>query len=246
MPDAGELTQYHSDRTKVVLPQQPFGLDLVMVPAATLKGQLLDAQGRPMARERVYLCGNELPPGASVFGQVHTDAGGRFRFADVPPRRALWFSLPDKADVRTGTVTVDQPVHNVNLRFASQDGKPVLELANSDNDRGTAASPADLGTNAAASFKLAGALVGTTWQWDAPNEEITFGRGGLIRHPGWEKRGLVTSWQVIDEHTVLLTIEKGRRVDRYAVLVFDTDFTEYTGYNFHGAQRITPCRQVRD
>lgn len=143
-------------------------------------------------------------------------------------------------------MTVNQPVHSVSLRFASQEGEPVLELADRDDDRGTAVSLGDLGTNAAVSSKLAGAIADTTWQWDAPNERITFGKDGLIRHPSWEERGLVTSWQAIDEHTVLLTIEKGRRFDRYAVLVFNADFTEYTGYNFHGAQKIAPCRQVPD
>jgi hypothetical protein len=68
----------------------------------------------------------------------------------------------------------------------------------------------------------------------------------LIRHTGWEERGLPTSWRAIDEHIILLTIERGRKTDRYAVLVFNADFTEYAGYNIHGAGKITPCKQVRD
>ncbi len=114
-----------------------------------------------------------------------------------------------------------------------------------DDDRGAASSLASPISNTLADSKLAGAIADTTWEWDAPNERITFGKDGLIRHPGWDERGLVTSWQVIDEHTVLLTIEKGRRMDRYAILVFNADFTEYAGYSFHGAQKINPCKQIR-
>jgi len=247
MPELGELTRRKSDPTKVILPERPFALDFVMIPAATLKGQLVDAQGRPMIRQRIYLCGHKLPPGAEVLGQVQTDAEGRFQFNDVPPRRAWWFRLPDNANARSRTVTVEQPlVQSVSLRFARQEGKPVLELADRDDDRGTAVSLADPSTNAAASSKLARAIVGTTWQWDATDERITFSEDGMIRHPGWEERGLATSWRVIDEHTVLLTIEKGRRADRYAVLVFNPEFTEYAGYNFHSAGNIAPSKQVRD
>lgn len=115
-----------------------------------------------------------------------------------------------------------------------------------DDDHGTTSGLSGSITGAAANSKLASAIAGTTWQWDATNETITFAKDGFIRHAGWEERGLITSWRVIDEHTVLLTIEKGRKFDRYAVLVFNADFTEYAGYNFHGAGKITPCQQVKD
>ena len=115
-----------------------------------------------------------------------------------------------------------------------------------DDDRGTAAGLAGSATNAPAQFKLAGVISDTTWEWELNNERITFGKAGLICHPQWEERGLVTSWRVIDEHTVLLTIEKGRRMDRYAILVFNADFSEYGGYDFHGARKMQPCKRIRD
>lgn len=114
-----------------------------------------------------------------------------------------------------------------------------------DNDGRTASGLGGQTTGAPANSKLASAIAGTTWEWDAPNERITFGKDGLVRHPGWDERGMVTGWQVIDEHTVLLTIEKGRRMDRYAILVFNAEFTEYAGHNFHGAGKINPCKQIR-
>ncbi len=138
----------------------------------------------------------------------------------------------------------------MNITKATVAGLLVIGLSGyalaKDDDAGN---PSGLGgpiTDAPANSKLAGVIAGTTWQWDAVNERITFAKDGLLRHPAWEERGLVTSWQAIDDHTVLLTIQKGRRFDRYAVLVFNADFTEYVGYNFHGAQKIKPCKQIRD
>jgi hypothetical protein len=115
-----------------------------------------------------------------------------------------------------------------------------------DDDRGTASSSAGPITQAPPESKLAAAITNTTWGWDLNNERIKFGEDGFIHHQQWEERGLVTSWQVIDEHTVLLTIEKGRRTDRYAILVFTADFTEYAGYDFHGARKMQPCKRILD
>jgi len=116
-----------------------------------------------------------------------------------------------------------------------------------DDERTTTPSPASPTTNAPVKFKLAGAITDTTWEWELNNERIKFGKDGLIQHPQWEQRGLVTSWKVVDEHTVLLTIEQGRRTDRYAILIFSADFSEYSGYSFHGALTIKkPCKRIRD
>jgi len=68
-------------------------------------------------------------------------------------------------------------------------------------------------------------LSGTTWEWNGPNERIVFKADGYISHPGWEQRGLVTSWEVIDTHIVLLVVRKGRGTDRYAILVFNAAFS---------------------
>jgi hypothetical protein len=82
-------------------------------------------------------------------------------------------------------------------------------------------------------------LAGTLWQWGgSATETILFGEDGFIGHDGWTARGLVTSWKVIDRRTVLLTIEKGRTKDRYAILTFDEDGRSYTGRNFHDGHRL--------
>ena len=84
----------------------------------TVKGQLVDARNRPMPRERIYLGGAELPPSTSVLAETRTDMEGRFRFDNVPPRRAWWFTLPAHADLRSPPLNCDGPgEHRVRLRL---------------------------------------------------------------------------------------------------------------------------------
>jgi hypothetical protein len=119
-------------------------------------------------------------------------------------------------------------------------------LLGCDGKRQPASVLSDPNTNAASPSQLAGLLADTTWEWSNAGERIQFSKDGWIDHPGWYERGLATSWQVIDEHTVLLTIVEGRNVDRYAILVFNPDFTEYTGYSFHGGEIFMPCKRVQE
>ena len=96
-----------------------------------------------------------------------------------------------------------------------------------------------------AEFKLERILSGSTWEWGGPKEQIEFKRDGYIGHPGWERRGLTTSWKVIDQHTVLLIVTKGRSRDLYDILTFNKELTEYTGYNFHNNQRHKVSKQIK-
>lgn len=98
---------------------------------------------------------------------------------------------------------------------------------------------------AAAEPDLTRRIADTTWEWSGDYGPITFGRDGYCRHADWDRRGLVTSWKAIDEHAVLLTIERGRDTDRYALCVFSDDFSQYAGFNFHGLQKIDVSRPIR-
>src|SRR5687767_891290 len=53
-------------------------------------------------------------------------------------------------------------------------------------------------------------IAGSGWHWDGPQsgEKVVFGSNGYVKHEGWDARGLVTRWEVIDHHTVLLEIER--------------------------------------
>lgn len=75
-------------------------------------------------------------------------------------------------------------------------------LLGCDGKRQPASVLSDPNTNAASPSQLAGLLADTTWEWSNAGERIQFSKDGWIDHPGWYERGLATSWQVIDEHTV--------------------------------------------
>jgi hypothetical protein len=76
-------------------------------------------------------------------------------------------------------------------------------------------------------------LKGKTWEW-SENDSIKFKEDGSVENRGWTTRGLETTWKVIDAHTVLLHIERGRPNRFYAILNFSPDFTSYTGFGFDG------------
>jgi len=110
-------------------------------------------------------------------------------------------------------------------------------------DVGADASPAAPPAPTAAD--LARRIAGTTWEWCGDRGPVTFGSDGFCRLADWDRMGLVTSWKAIDGHSVLLTIERGREQDRYAVCVFNDDFTEYGGFNFHRAEPLDVSRRVQ-
>ena len=93
--------------------------------------------------------------------------------------------------------------------------------------------------------KLADALTGTVWQWNAvsPHERITFKPDGYIHHEDWIKRGLHMSWKAVDRRTVVLKIEGGRAYDRIAVLVFNKKLTKFTGWDFERGREIKPSKK---
>lgn len=87
-------------------------------------------------------------------------------------------------------------------------------------------------------------LRGTKWQWDGDGgEAVTFADNGYVENVGWDKRGLITRWDVIDKRTVLLRIERGRTHDLYAVLMFNRDMTSYHAFNFHGGARLQTSKR---
>lgn len=75
-----------------VLAGTPFRLDFVMVPAAQIKGQLLDKKGKPLAGQKISLLADPLAPSTSVLRSIETDAQGKFECSDVP-LSTLWFEI---------------------------------------------------------------------------------------------------------------------------------------------------------
>jgi hypothetical protein len=76
----------------VIVPDRPKRVDFVMVPAAKVRGRLVDAKGQPLPDTGISLTGDELPPSSSVVAWTKTDAQGGFAFGEVPVGRVWWFS----------------------------------------------------------------------------------------------------------------------------------------------------------
>lgn len=77
----------------VVRPSQPVTIDFTLLPAATVKGVLLNSAGKPIRTTILYLVCKPLPPASSVVASCRTDLLGRFTMTDIPTGRALWFSI---------------------------------------------------------------------------------------------------------------------------------------------------------
>ncbi|VTS00839.1 unnamed protein product [Gemmata massiliana] len=77
-------------------------------------------------------------------------------------------------------------------------------------------------------------LANTSWTWG----NCRLKANGYVENKGWDSAGLVTRWEAIDRRTVLFSIEKGRDVNRLAVLVFNEELTEFQGIDFNGKDRI--------
>jgi hypothetical protein len=106
-PDESELRHW-GPAEAVVYPDQPRRVDFVMIPAATIKGRLLDSARRPILNHYVSLDAEELPPSSSVLATMQTDGTGRFRFTEVPAG-PVWLSIrsPDNVmhEMRTQTLS---------------------------------------------------------------------------------------------------------------------------------------------
>jgi hypothetical protein len=104
----GWLRPEHSDQPFepdcFVLPGQPRSVDFVMVPAAQVRGRLLDGAGQPVTQTYVSLSGDELPPSSSAVASVKTDEDGAFTLAEVPTK-SYWFSVRNARGQETRTET---------------------------------------------------------------------------------------------------------------------------------------------
>lgn len=92
---------------------------------------------------------------------------------------------------------------------------------------------------------FSGKIAGSYWEWDGSSGERAFFQAdGYVEHPGWTARGLLTSWQLVDGHTILLLVEKGRTNDLYAILLLAEDYHSFSGHNFHGGSRLAKSQRL--
>ena len=76
----------------IVVLGKPYRLDFVVLPAAMIKGRMVDQTGRAVSTQEFWISGKELPPASSVLRGVLTDKGGRFVIGSVP-LKPWWFQL---------------------------------------------------------------------------------------------------------------------------------------------------------
>ncbi|MGO9114607.1 MAG: hypothetical protein ACLP9L_35775 [Thermoguttaceae bacterium] len=131
-----------------VLPNQPVSLDFVLVPAATIDVELLDAGDKPIGKKTMWLSGKELPPSCSQLSESKRGTQGAFRFEDVPPNFAWWFVVqveprhvdakwPD--EVRSPSMIFSQPGEyrvRLCLRRDAPSGLDLLEILSVRNAKG--------------------------------------------------------------------------------------------------------------
>ena len=80
---------------RVLLPGRPLHTDFVLLPAATVRGVLLNPDGSPLPDRGITLVGNRMPPGKSIYATASADRNGRFVFDDVSTQHDWSFSVDD-------------------------------------------------------------------------------------------------------------------------------------------------------
>ena len=161
-----------------VLPGKPRQVDFVMVPATRIEGTLLgsgafsgaspkaarkmdpslprgpyvDLDGSPLEGWRVWITGDELPPGSSVWDEATTDKDGKFVFENVPAGFEWHFetdtNIPDHKEPVSRTFTLGSgkengPVSVVLQLKADQKQVEVEFLGANDKARAASEKPAD-------------------------------------------------------------------------------------------------------
>jgi len=114
MADAMPDKDSNWDRKKIILPSTPYRVDFVLVRGAKIEGKLVDEQGDPLAKQRIYLSGDSLSPGSSVDDEITTDAEGHFQLDGITPGFKRWFELDDDAGLamrRTQSLRLEEGEH---------------------------------------------------------------------------------------------------------------------------------------
>jgi beta-lactamase regulating signal transducer with metallopeptidase domain/thiol-disulfide isomerase/thioredoxin len=93
LPKPDEEVPEYVDTNRMFIRGQPREVDFVLLSAAEVSLQVLDAGGQPLGAKRITLDGKELPPASSAIAQGTTEANGKFAFVKVPAGYDWWFEV---------------------------------------------------------------------------------------------------------------------------------------------------------
>lgn len=100
----------------VVLPNQPYELNFVMAPAATIRGTVTDLEGHPLPDFKFSMTGQELYPSSSVLANLTTNEQGEFTVASVPAK-TYRFEHTDKRGIAASAWITYVPLSLVTYRL---------------------------------------------------------------------------------------------------------------------------------
>lgn len=132
MPTPGEDVGWKVDTNKLVLPNRPYELNFVLLPAAKITGLLHDETGGPLTNWSVCFAGEKLPPSSSVYQQVQTDASGRFQLDDLPTNGPWWLTAwrrGERKELRSEEFTLPKPgAYEFEVERVDANGAFVLKI----------------------------------------------------------------------------------------------------------------------
>jgi WD40 repeat protein len=91
--------------------------------------------------------------------------------------------------------------------------------------------------------ELREALADTKWDWGDGTLELR--ADGTAYHKAWVERFHLTKrWEAVDRRTVLMVVEAGRELNRYGILEFSEDLSQFTGFDFGYMQRMPDKKRI--
>lgn len=83
-------------------------------------------------------------------------------------------------------------------------------------------------------------LAESEWGW---GKGVQFKSDRYLWNVDWQAGGMLVRWEPVDRRTVLLLLERGRKVDRHGVLTFSEDLREFSGIDLEAAT-LTSMKRV--
>ncbi len=131
LPEDGQIGWGDKTADDVFLPGKTKEINFVMLPAAKVKGLVVDQDGKRSEGIRVSLTGHELPPSSSVVAQAKTNAKGEYEIDGIPTGYEFQILIEPKEAKSPWLAWASPPITFVqgdsgdtHLKY-SIDGKPV-------------------------------------------------------------------------------------------------------------------------